>query len=163
MKSRIDYHLEKWVIGSRYICSSPEAVHEALAKDHWVWTGTNQVNWTKTRLAPYYAVYWGGSAHLVAVKQSDSIGREFALVNSYWTENYDNWLFYAKWEDFSQYYTFVAFVDKEDSDSIALIEKRLNAWIKERGYSAIRQLVNKRRPDLTHQQKLQLRQKLVDM
>jgi hypothetical protein len=56
--------------------------------------------------------------------------------------------------------TCVAFVDKQDLSTVQMIENRLEDVIEERGYSAIRQLVKNRRPDLTHAQKLSLRSKL---
>lgn len=57
MKSRIDFMTEKDIIGSRYVCKTPQAVHEAMSKGHFVWSGSKEIDWRETRKAPYYAVY----------------------------------------------------------------------------------------------------------
>ena len=163
MGSWIEYMTEKDVIGSWYVCKTPEAVHEAMSKGHYVWSGSKQINRTATRKAPYEAVYGWGSAHLFALDVSDSMDEEFIWANSYWDDAYDWGRFYTKREDFDKLFTCIAMIDKQDISSIDKIEKRLQAMIEERWQSAIRQLITKRRTDLTHAKKLLLRDKLTSM
>ena len=163
MASWIEYMSENHVIGSWYIPETPEEVHIAMSKWHNVWSGSNQIDRSKTKWGDNYAVYGSSTWHFFALSISDSLYREFTWANSYWTNNYDEWYFHTKREDLNKLYTCIAFVDTQDIETIDKIENRLNAMIKERGQSAIRQLITKRRKNLTHAEKLVLWDKLVSM
>lgn len=163
MGSRIDYMTEKEQIIGWYICKTPEDVHNAISKGHYVWSGSREINWTETRKSPNYAVYGWGSGHFFALAISDSIEEEFTWVNSYWEDAYDDGYFHTKREDFWELYSAVAFIDKKDWPSAELIQKRLDQFIKDNWHSATRQLIKGRRDDLATAQQLQLWRKLITM
>lgn len=163
MASWINFFTEKDLIGLYYICKTPEEVHAAMDKGHYVWTGSKEINRTETKKAPYKAVYWGGSAHFFAIAESDSHNRDFQCVNSYWRDVYDGWHFTVERDDLDKLYTCVAFIDKQDVDSIQKIENRLEKVIKERWFSAYRQIIKNNRPDLSHAEKLKLWEKLTGL
>ena len=155
MKSRIDYVTEKDLISWWYICRTPEEVHNAMGKWHYVWCGSKEIDWRETRKT-WQAIYGWGSGHFFALHESDRLAKEFVRANSYGVDAYDEWYFYTERQDFDQLFTAIAFIDKKDTESEKKLQERLDAFIKERGYSVIRQVINWRRPDLTTVQKLKL-------
>ena len=163
MMSWIDYHLEKDLISWWYIVGTPEEAHTAMCKGHYIWSGSNNINWTETRKPPYDAVYGWGSGHFVRLEYSNKPDRGFTWANSYWLDSYDDGSFYTDWDDFDQLFTCVAFVDKEDLTTAEQIEKKLEKFIKDNWHSATRQIITKRRTDLTLAEKLILWNKLMSM
>jgi hypothetical protein len=57
MNSWIEFMTEKDVIGSWYIPKTPEEVHIAMGKGHYIWSGSKNIDWSDTRESPNYAKY----------------------------------------------------------------------------------------------------------
>lgn len=102
-------------------CFTLEDEKNALAREQIIYTGSNRIDWERTRQNWNIAVVGDSYGHIFAKIGYDDEKRLWICKDSSGLDKWDNWIFYVKYSDeifFSRY----AVTDKNSIDSILALQ-----------------------------------------
>ena len=119
-----EWHIDGWAK-----VHTIEDIKDSLFNYRPVLVGSNNINRSETRKAPFVAIPKSSYGHAFVIIGYDDIERQLICKNSYWTEKYDGWLFYISYEN----YTSILFPSKysiiDSKDEIIAYNKKIMEWI----------------------------------
>lgn len=98
------------------VCRSLWEVKQALASSQMVQTGSNKIDWKKTRANKNIVVRGESYGHAFLLVGYDDEKKLLIFKNSYWPLAYDKGLFYVKYDDFDILYSCLAYADNESKE-----------------------------------------------
>lgn len=110
-----------WLIDGYTRCFTPADEKNAIARGQIIYTGTNRINWERTRLNDNIAVVDSGYGHIFAKVGYDDEKRLWICKDSSGIEKWDKGLFYVKYSD-DIFFTRYAITDKNSIDSILALQ-----------------------------------------
>lgn len=136
----------RWTIKWFSKAKTLNSVKKALADQRVILTWSNKINRNLTKknnIASWVSWSW----HAFHLIWYDDDQEWLIAKNSSWKENYDNWLFYIKYEDFEKYLFNTKDVLIEDEDTIIAYKKKIMSEISIwRAEKAVGKLWNWERP-----------------
>lgn len=121
----MDRKLIKWYIETETVFEAKVSINRGRC----ISTGSDRIDRSRTRQAPYTAYISSGSGHFFLIVGFDDdmiIGNKkgfFICLNSYWDNSYDNGYFYLHYGDFWVLYTPYALVPKSDNSQVIVAWK----------------------------------------
>lgn len=110
-----------WLIDWYTRCYTLEDEKNALARGQIIYTGSNRIDWERTRQNANIAVVGTSYGHIFAKIGYDDERRVWICKDSSGNEKWDNWVFYVKYSD-DIFFTRYAIVDKSSVGSINALQ-----------------------------------------
>lgn len=98
------------------LCRSLGEVKQALASGQMVQTGSNKIDWTKTKENKNIVVAGTSYGHAFMLEGYDDDVELLACRNSYWPEANDHGRFYVRYKDFALLYSCYAYTDSKSPE-----------------------------------------------
>lgn len=105
-----------WYVSGYTLCRSLGEIKQALASGQMVQTGSNKIDWIKTKANKNIVVAGASYGHAFMLEGYDDDTEIITLRNSYGPESNDHGHFYMKYKDFALLYSCYAYTDAKSDE-----------------------------------------------
>ena len=119
---------ELWYITAYWLCRNLEDIKISLFNKKPVQTGSNLIDWIKTKANNNIAVRGSSYWHSFFICGYDDEKEVLICENSYWEESYDNWYFYINYSDIDLLFLSKYVMTDTQEEVKSDYEKFLDRW-----------------------------------